>query len=272
VTLGTAAQLLAALLLPVAALVAGARPRTRKLAVPLLFCGYAIALLFCLADRIGSLYLPNWWFGGFIGFLSACGCLALLLIWTARSPRRRWPALAAVIALGAAAVVIPVSFATRWVDARYLRRRDLNDFALQVEAYGRIRSLREWEGPRTHALNGTVVRETRAALDSVPAWPRGDTPPALLRDVLVRDSIDPAVFREVVRKLRSFEFEGFTLKGDYLILRRGRDYGLVHTRAGAPVPAYRDTVPGTGLRVTSDPVGRWVFYHCCVQPRRDSAR
>lgn len=233
-------------------------PRVRRLTL-LVFLSYAAGILLWLADLSAGLYLPvvTWW--GLYGFLGVLISGFLILLWVLRSPRSwpRWRAAACALLLGILVLWVVPPPLVRLNNARFLQRRDLNEFATQVHEYGRIREMVEWE-PYTHALNGTVVRRTRAELDSVRS--RGKCNPALLADVLARDGIDPAVYGDVRRKLRGFHLFSISVRGDYVLFGRYRDGGLVHARKGAPPLQSGTEVPGTNA-VVGDRQGQWYFYH-----------
>jgi hypothetical protein len=236
------------------------RPRVRRLTL-LVFVGYAASVLLWLADLSAGLYRPpvTWW--------ALCGSLGILItgflifLWVLRSPRswRRWSAAAAALVLGVLVLEFVPPPLIRLNDSRFLRKPDLNEFATQVHEYGRIRQMWEWPEGYTHSLNETVVRRTRAGLDSI-GTERWGSNRALLADVLARDSIDPAVYEDFRRKLRRFHLQTISIEGDYVLFARSRDGGLVHARKGAPPLRSGMEVPGSHAVVESAQ-GQWYYYY-----------
>ncbi|HEX8211926.1 MAG TPA: hypothetical protein VF584_17250 [Longimicrobium sp.] len=236
------------------------RPRIRRLAL-LMFVGYAASVLLWLADLSSGLYRPvvTWW--------ALCGSLGIMItgflifLWVLRSPRSwgRWSAAASALVLGVLILEVVPPPLVRLNNSRFLQRRDLNEFATQVHEYGRIRKMWEWPEGYTHSLNGTIVRRTRAELDSI-GTERWGSNRALLADVLARDSIDPAVYEDFRRKLRRFHLEMISIEGDYVLFSRSRDGGLVHAKKGAPPLRSGMVVPGTHA-VVENAHGQWYYYY-----------
>jgi hypothetical protein len=233
-------------------------PRIRRLTL-VVFVGYAASVLLWLADLSAGLSRPlvTWW--ALCGFLGILITGFLIFLWVLRSPGswRRWSAAASALVLGVLILEFVPPPLIRLNDSRFLRRRDVNEFATQVHEYGRIRKMWEWPEGYTHSLNGTIVRRTRAELDSLGSdWGSNR---ALLADVLARDSIDPAVYEDFRRKLRRFHLETISIEGDYVLFARTRDWGLVHARKGAPPLRSGMEVPGTNA-VVERAEGQWYYY------------
>jgi hypothetical protein len=235
-------------------------PRPRHPAVVILFAGYAISILLWLYDQIGGLYLPPMTTSGLLGFLGIPAFGALILLWALLSERswKRWRIVVPALLLGALAFSDASRPLRRMSTARYLQRQDLNAFAAQVHAYGRISEMWEWE-EFTHSLNGTVVRRTRAEFDSIPSH-LAHGKPALLADVLSRDSIAAPVYEDFRRKLRRFHLQSIMLRGDYVLFRRGRGSGLLYATPHAPPLERGKKLPGTDV-VIGNRVGQWYFFH-----------
>lgn len=233
-------------------------PRARPVVI-LLFAGYTVSILLWLYNRIGRLYLPPMTASGFLSFLGIPAFGALILLWALLSARswKRWRIAVPALLLGVLAFSDAPRPLMRMSDARFLQRQDLNEFAAQVHAYGRISEMWEWE-EFTHSLNGTVVRRTRAEIDSIPSR-LSSGEPALLADVLARDSIAAPVYEDFRRKLRRFHLQSIRLHGDYALFRRSRDGGLLYATPHARPLERGKTLPGTGV-VIGDRVGQWYLW------------
>lgn len=240
--------------------------RLRSGLIVVLFLVYGVSILLWLVDRASGLYLPSHWPGGFFAFFGIPVFGFSIFVWALLSPRSwaRWRLAGPALLLGALALWSDVGLLRRRSNERFLQKPELNAFAAQIHAYGRISQMWEWPEGFTHSLNGTVVRRTSAELDSLPSWLAKDRETALLAEVLARDSIDAAVYEDMRQKLRRFHLQSINVHGDYVLLRRSRDGGLVYATRGAPALESGKTLPGTGW-VIGDRIGQWYFIWCCAK-------
>lgn len=223
----------------------------------LLLAGYVECILLALWDAVDGLILPPLpALVRFVAFFGPPFFGFLILLWAAASPRspRKWGIVAAagVIGIGILAFVPGVLFG--YGISRFVQRPDLNAFVADARRYGRITSMREDED-RPWTLNGIRVARTRAELDSLHRqWDGGDA--MLLSDVLARDGIDPAVYEDARRRLRSFHFNLLRLDGPYVRLGRTRGLQLVYAAPGAP-PPWASARPIGPATVAGARVGLW---------------
>lgn len=233
--------------------------------VTFLLLGFAASILGLLWDVVDGLILPPLPGIGFLSFLSGLACGGAILLWALASPKSwaRWRVAVPTLLLGFLIVWFVPGPLLRLAISHFLQRRDLNEFAAQVHAYGRITVM--WApGESSEWLNGSRVARNRAELDSLRNEPYVEDA-MLLADVFARDSIDPGFYEDFGRKLRRFHLRRLSLHGDYVLFARSRDDGFVYAGQGAPPLAPRGTVPGTGVVVWGRR-GRWYRYYCCPHP------
>lgn len=251
-------HLLGPLLLPMAATGALATARFHRRGVALLFVGYAAAVLLCLVHWGSGLYEPRW-FLGWVAPLWLCGFGGLLFAWGCRGGvrRGRWRVAVPTLLLGALAVWFLPPPLARLSSDHFVRRPDLAAFAAEVQRHGRITSM--WEEDDVHELNHARIVDTPRQADSLRRhgdFREGDA--RLLADVLARDGIDPAVYRNARWRMRGFHFERLQVVGHYVLLGERRRWTRVYARPGTPPLQPGDAVPRTRVRVGTRR-GQWYF-------------